>query len=106
NSLKFGDYVCTFTSKKNKHKKDDLVENKDDNRPDTGNECNNEGDGCEEEFGGSGEKGNAMRSNEVLKESMDVNNVSDVASHSNVSTPEPPATNTVNNGNDVNTDKV
>ncbi|GJZ53384.1 RNA-directed DNA polymerase, eukaryota, reverse transcriptase zinc-binding domain protein [Tanacetum coccineum] len=104
--LKFGDSVCTFTSKKNKHKKDDLAENKDDNRSDTGNECNNEGDSCEEEFGGSGEQGNAMRSNEVLKEGMDVNNVSDVPSHSNVSTPEPPATNTVNNGNDVNTDKV
>ncbi|GJU84848.1 RNA-directed DNA polymerase, eukaryota, reverse transcriptase zinc-binding domain protein [Tanacetum coccineum] len=51
-----GDY--TITSKKNKHKVVDMVENKDDNGIDSDGESRNDEDSCNEDNGGIGDQGN------------------------------------------------
>ncbi|GJS13860.1 hypothetical protein Tco_0408332 [Tanacetum coccineum] len=105
--LKFKDLVYTLTSKKNKHKIDDMVENKDDSRIDNEDESRDttdEGDSCKEDNGRSGEQGNEVNNAQVrveLSENIDDTNEPIKICQSNVSTLEPIVEATVNNENNV-----
>ncbi|GJT20143.1 RNA-directed DNA polymerase, eukaryota, reverse transcriptase zinc-binding domain protein [Tanacetum coccineum] len=100
--LKFGDSICTFTSKHNKHRINDLVENEK-NRIDNGNECSNEGESCEEENGENGEQGKEVNSGQGMDgwgKNMNGNNECAKSCQGNVSVSEPLIDITTNIGND------
>ncbi|GKE44554.1 RNA-directed DNA polymerase, eukaryota, reverse transcriptase zinc-binding domain protein, partial [Tanacetum coccineum] len=100
--LKFGDSICDFS--KNKHKFDSVVKDKDVRCVDHVVECNSEEvmveSGIQEE-----EEICGQNMDEVIQ-SMDVNNVTNLNSQSNVSTPEIVNNVTNNNGNEVLADNV